>query len=57
MDDYLDPPEPEFADLHYGSTTLNAEIKKDRTQQQTQHIIQMDEQLRHIQKPVTAKSS
>lgn len=53
MDDFLEPPDPDFPDLHYGTTTMSAEIKKDRSQQ---HLL--DNRLRdNLQKTVTAKSS
>ncbi|XP_019852891.1 PREDICTED: mesoderm induction early response protein 1 [Amphimedon queenslandica] len=52
MDDFLEPPDPDFPDLHYGTTTMAAEIKKDRSQ----HLL--DSRLRdNLQKTVTAKSS
>ena len=51
MESYLDPPETEFTDLHYGSTTLSNEVKKDRSQ------ILNDERMRQMQKAIAAKSS
>lgn len=51
MESYLDPPDTEFADLHYGSTTLSNEVKKDRSQ------ILNDERMRQMQKAISAKSS
>ena len=43
MEKYLDPPDNDFAELHYGSTTLMAEVKKESTQ--------------HLLEVVSAKSS
>ena len=51
MESYLDPPDTEFTDLHYGSTTLSNEVKKDRSQ------ILNDERMRQMQKAISAKSS
>ncbi len=43
MNDYLEPTSTTYPDLHYGTTTLNAELKKDK--QTTAHSI--DDRLCH----------
>ena len=51
MDKYLDLPDSDFADLHYGSMTPTAEVKKESTQ----HLL--EERTRQYHKAVAAKSS
>lgn len=51
MDDFLEPPDGDLADMHYGTTTLNAETKRDP------YLLSMDDRYRAMQKTVSAKSS
>ena len=52
MGDYLEPARTEFPELHYGTTTLSAEIKKDRG-------APLDDRTRHAHqsKAIMSKSS
>ena len=52
MEELLEPPHSsEYADIHYGSTTLSTEIKRERSL----HLL--DDRLRQASKAVSAKSS
>ena len=53
MDDFLEPPDGELADMHYGTTTLNAETKRDPSHS----LLSMDDRYRAMQKTISAKSS
>ena len=51
MERFLDPSDGDFGDLHYGATTLLAEVKKDSTR----HLL--EERARQYPKTVSAKTS
>ncbi len=56
MNDYLEPSRTDYLDLHYGTTTLSAEIKKDRHAS----LQQVDARLNHtphLSKSISAKTS
>ena len=52
MEDFLEPPDSDFPDIHYGTTTMSSEVKKDKSQHS------LDDRLRdNIPKTIIAKSS
>ena len=56
MNDYLDPSHTDYPDLHYGTTTLSAEVKKDRHAS----LQQVDARLNHtpnFSKSISARTS
>lgn len=60
MDEYLEPARSAFPDIHYGMTTLSAEIKKDKYSSSIHHQQHsVDDRLDHTHhtKSITTRTS